>query len=283
MGRRHPSSGPQGRSDRADSTGRCSHLNFRRLRALLRRERRALSPHHRSAHGPVGTQSPQRHDHRPDRHTHRRAYPKRHSCWVPSARSRSTTGSRASMRSSSSLTARCFTRRDWRHRPNDRPAKGRIAVAPASRGATSKSARHVRTAWHALGNSPTKKAGHSPAFCSFTSSKISSRLLFRRCLLLRRSGLLVSLWSPAFFALASPSLQPWPSSRPSLRPTWSSSSSAKSSCAAAFFFGAAFLAGSAASSAGALLQRPPPADRATASAPSAPRRRARTSIRRMRV
>ena len=48
LGRRHPSSGPQGRSDRAHSAGRRGALDVGRLRTLLRRGRRALSPHHRS-------------------------------------------------------------------------------------------------------------------------------------------------------------------------------------------------------------------------------------------
>ena len=72
VGRRHPPSGSQGGSDRTHSAGGRRDLHLRRLRALLRRGRRALSPHHRSRHRTLGEQGAQRDDHRADGDAHRR-------------------------------------------------------------------------------------------------------------------------------------------------------------------------------------------------------------------
>src|SRR5207244_1257859 len=47
--------------------GQDSDVDFRRLRTLFRRERRALSPHHRSTHRALGEQSTQRHPSRAHR------------------------------------------------------------------------------------------------------------------------------------------------------------------------------------------------------------------------
>ena len=71
VGIRDPRSRAKG-SDRAHSPGRCGHFDLGRLRALLRGKRRALPPHHRSAHRPFRQQSAQRHGHRALCDAHRR-------------------------------------------------------------------------------------------------------------------------------------------------------------------------------------------------------------------
>ena len=65
-----------------DTAGRRSHLNLRRLRAILRRRRRALPPHHRALHRGAGRRSPLRNHYGPGRRPDRRACQPRYSSWA---------------------------------------------------------------------------------------------------------------------------------------------------------------------------------------------------------
>ena len=90
----------------ARAAGRCRDLDLRRLRAVLRRGRRALPPHHRSAHRPFGEQGAQR---RPSSGPTPRAPTacrRRRSCSDPRKPWKSTIASTTSTPSSSSSTAR---------------------------------------------------------------------------------------------------------------------------------------------------------------------------------
>ncbi len=71
VGIRHPDDKNQ--RHREDPARRHGDFDVGRLRTLLRRRRRALSPHHRSAHGALGEQGAQRDDPRVDGDAHRRA------------------------------------------------------------------------------------------------------------------------------------------------------------------------------------------------------------------
>jgi hypothetical protein len=62
MDRRHTQPGRRRQGGAAPATDGYGHLDVRRLRALLRGRRRALSPHPGSADRQVGAQSPLRHD-----------------------------------------------------------------------------------------------------------------------------------------------------------------------------------------------------------------------------
>ena len=80
-----------------------------RLRALLRRGRRALPPHHRPAHRSLGEQGAQRHHHRPDGDADRRHVEDRIRARVLRRRWRSSTACPSTTRCSSPRRARCST------------------------------------------------------------------------------------------------------------------------------------------------------------------------------
>ena len=77
LDRRHPPSRRPRPGDRAHPARGRGDLDLRRLRALLRRGRRALPPHHRPEDRQEPARDPQRHRHRPDLDVRRRAHQER--------------------------------------------------------------------------------------------------------------------------------------------------------------------------------------------------------------
>ena len=77
LDRRHPPPGRPQQGDRAHPARGRGHLDLRRLRALFRRGRGALPPHHRPEDGQEPARHTQRHRHRPDFDDRRRPHEKR--------------------------------------------------------------------------------------------------------------------------------------------------------------------------------------------------------------
>ncbi len=111
--RRHPPPGRPRARDRAHPARGRGDLDLGRLRAVLRRGRRALPPHHRPEDGQEPARGAQRHHHRADLDPRRGTHEERLHHGARARASRWSRRSPTSTRWSSPRRGRCSTRKGW--------------------------------------------------------------------------------------------------------------------------------------------------------------------------